>query len=178
MVQVDVFLAGAIGACVALAGRSALRQEPSWLSGGPFAANALLTLTVVVPCLLFFLSAWPQWDTMYALSSSTETPAWLVPLFSATAGAAQVTGFHLVHRALRAQRDRVAWAMPVAWCVPALVVCVAWPERWLHFGTAESFRAGGAFNVLQSPVPVALVVVSVLIGVPVLLLARRYSAPA
>jgi hypothetical protein len=174
MVQVDVFIAGSMGSALAYCARRRLVHEDQWFLNRFFVGNMLLTALVTAPSMLFFLCAFPAWDTMYMFDND-RGPAWLPPLFVGAVIAASLGGFLAGHRLLLEKRQQAALLLPLAFLAPCLLV-LAWGwDRILHVGDAASYDAGASANLLSSPLMGAMVFDGLgLVVIPAVLLGLNY----
>ncbi|MBI3185694.1 MAG: hypothetical protein HYZ28_26445 [Myxococcales bacterium] len=176
MVQIDVALAGAVGATLAAAARVQLRSEPKLWRNGYLASAVAFTAVFLVPAVLYFLEAWPAWDTMYWWD---RPPPSVVPACAALVVVASAFGFAGGHALVRSGKEKAAFALPIALIAPALAVMGIYHDRFLHVGTVESFRAGASPNLLSSDLFWAQVtVIPILVGVPLSVLVARWAGPA
>ena len=177
MVQIDVFLAGSLGAGLALAARKRLKDEPDLWTNGYLAGSVAFTAFVWVPMSLFFLSAWTDWDTMYMFSGGS-LPVWLTPGFVLAQMTSSVVCFVATHVSLRANNDKLAFAIPILLQIPVLAISLVGLDRVLHVGTVASFQSDGEWNAWTTTLPWALGGVGLYVGVPLVWLVRRWSGRA
>jgi hypothetical protein len=178
MVQIDVALSAAVGSTLAVAARKQLGTEPRiWKNGYLGAAVAFLGF-FLVPSVLYFLSGWPAWDSMYWWDKET-LPAYLTPAVAMAVLATGIIGFVATHSAIRAGKMRAAFALPLVFLLPALVVIGAFYDRVLHVGSKATFAAGAPKNLFSTDLVWAQVtVIPILVGVPLAVLAWRWMRRA
>jgi hypothetical protein len=177
MVQIDIALAASVGATLAVAARSHLRNEPQLLKNGYLAASVAFNAFFLAPVVVWFLVQWPAWDSMYWWDRDT-LPAVLPSLCAVAVMVTSSIGFVTTHAAIRAKNERLALALPVVYLAPALVVLGIFHDRVTHVGTRATYAAGAPINVFSSDLLWGqLVVIPVVVLIPLAVLGWRWIRP-
>ncbi len=130
-----------------------------------------------VPAVLSFLALWPEWDVMYAWRRA-EIPALLAPLFASGLFVSGLAGFISTHALVRRGRTSVAAGLAIACLAYVVGVIVLYSDRVFYVGTQAGYRAGPSVNLFRSSLlwgQIALM--GGPIGIPLAILARRFSRP-
>ena len=177
MVQIDVALAAAVGSTLAVAARRHLKNEPRLWKNGYLAATVAFNAFFLAPVVVWFLVQWPAWDSMYWWDRE-NLPAFLPSLCAVAVLVTSSAGFVATHAALRAGRERLAFAMPVAFIASALAVLGIFSNRVLHVGTRATFAAGAPINVFSSDLLWGqVVVIPIVVLLPLAALCWRWLRP-
>lgn len=146
MVQIDLPLSLAAGGTLAVAAVTRYRGRPDerrriFLGGLTFQGLAL------TPAVLYYLVAFPDWDTMYFFRDVGPGPL-LVAFVAAASFAAFAVGFSLCAEWLEDGLVMRAYGLTAAaWLLVAGIPLVLW-NRFVHVGTVEQFANGEEMTVL------------------------------
>ena len=147
MVQVDIFWSYGLGAGLALAGQTKLKQSRSWWESEAFLLNIIWTACVFAPSGVYLLWSFPGWETMFVATNHASIPAWLVTLFALTNVTQSVLGFAVTAHFLKVGRKSAAiWQTVWSHLAMLFILVVGWDgtgfRRFLYAGTGEEWHAG------------------------------------
>ncbi|HEX9703647.1 MAG TPA: hypothetical protein VGA20_00175 [Gemmatimonadales bacterium] len=141
MLPIDIPLALALGAALALIAGRGIWFERSGLQSRPFGIAFLWLAVAFYPANRSFFYAYPDWQWMYLVRAADVHFAWMF-LYDVGFFAAFALGFLVSHEAVRSGRPAAAYIFlgVVAAAIGAFLV--AHRDRLLRVGTYDEFFAG------------------------------------
>jgi len=192
MVQADIFWTFAIGSSFAVSASRQLKKEKSPFDNRYFVRTLLFLCLLVLPSVIYLMTLYPGWETMYGLYPymvHVEGPApgvipptagLVVALFMIIYVLCTMLGFYLAYRCIQEERMKTAHGLwIVGYFLTFFMMFFGWDgtgwERFIFAGTWEEWHAwkvlGGVNpytwkDFISSPIFYSLLVMGALVLPP------------
>lgn len=174
MLQVDLLFSYGMSSGIALAAKDQVAKEKSLWVNKYFLVTVLWLAFCFSSQMLYLLSRFPEWESMFVIGSSADVPVWLASGMSIAMILIGILGFSITSRFLR--KGKVAPAVAqVVWSVAAalFISSYGWDgtgfKRLVYAGTGTDWANGVRFaatDFLTSPVFLNLLWLEALLIVP------------
>lgn len=156
MIQVDLPVAFAIGQAYAFLSRNYLRKTREIFTNQLLGPLNFYLSCGYVPTGLYFLIAWPSWETFY-LTGLLENPfnrplsAGFYVLFMLLMVILGNAGFMMAHHCYFRKKDRLAGALFIITLLLTFLPFLLRWGVWLKIGNYAQFKTGAGYPMAEPP---------------------------